>query len=202
MTRAWAAAVVAGLVLACGARSEAQSWEASLLAGYTPDAGLDRQAPELDALGIRGGFTWGGSVSRSLGRRWGAEVLWTRQQSGLELGVESGSPALFEFTVADLHGNAVFHFAGPDARLRPFLFGGVGATFFSGGGQPSETKLSWGVGGGVKYFPWRRVGFRGHVRYKPVILADEDAGDFCDPFGFCQGWLHQLELAGGVVVRF
>jgi hypothetical protein len=35
-----------------------------------------------------------------------------------------------------------------------------------------------------------------------VILADEDAGDFCDPFGFCQGWLHQLELAGGVVFRF
>jgi hypothetical protein len=32
--------------------------------------------------------------------------------------------------------------------------------------------------------------------------ADEDAGDFCDPFGFCQGWLHQLEVAGGVAVRF
>ena len=40
------------------------------------------------------------------------------------------------------------------------------------------------------------------LRYKPVILADEDAGDFCDPFGFCQGWLHQVEIAGGVVVRF
>ena len=202
MTRAIATAVMAGLVLACGARSEAQSWEVSLLAGYTPDAGLDRQAPELDALDVRGGFTWGGSVSRSLGRRWGAEVLWMEQQSGLKLGVEDGSPTLFEFTIGDLHANAVYHFADRDARLRPFLFAGLGATFFSGGGQPSETKLSWGLGGGVKYSPWRRVGFRGHVRYKPVNLADKDAGDFCDPFGFCQGWLHQLELAGGVVFRF
>jgi hypothetical protein len=156
----------------------------------------------LDALDVRGGFSWGVSASRSVGRRWGAEVLWTQQQSGLKLGVEAGSPTLFEFTVGDLHANAVYHFADPDARLRPFLFGGLGATFFSGGGQASETKLSWGLGGGVKYFPWRSIGFRGHVRYKPVILADKEAGDFCDPFGFCQGWLHQLELAGGVVLRF
>jgi hypothetical protein len=193
---------MAALVLSCGARSEAQSWEASLLAGYTPDAGLDRRAPELDALDIRGGFTWGGSLSRSFGPRWGAEVSWMQQQSGLKLGVESGSPTLFEFTIGDLQGSAVYHFADGNARLRPFLFAGVGASFFSGEGQPSETKLSWGLGGGVKYFPWRRLGFRGQIGYKPVILDDEDAGDFCDPFGFCQGWLHQVELSGGVVLRF
>ena len=146
MSRAVATAVIAGLLLVCGARSEAQSWEASFLAGYTPDAGLDRRAPEFDALDIRGGFTWGGSVSRSLGQRWGAEVSWMQQQSGLKLGAEDGSPTLFEFTVGDLHGDAVYHFADRDAKLRPFLFAGLGATFFSGGGQPSETKLSWGAG--------------------------------------------------------
>ena len=202
MSRVVATAAVLGLVLAYGARSEAQSWEASVLGGYTLDAGLDRRAPEFDALHVRGGFTWGASAARSLGQRWGAEVLWTQQQSGLKLGVESGSPTLFEFTVGDLHANAVFHFAAPDARLRPFVFGGLGATFFSGGGQPSESQLSWGLGAGVKYFPWHAVGFRGHVRYKPVILSDKGAGDFCDPFGFCQGWLNQIELAGGVVLRF
>jgi hypothetical protein len=50
--------------------------------------------------------------------------------------------------------------------------------------------------------PWRSIGFRGQFRYKPVILADENAADSCDPFGFCQGWLHQLELVGGFVFRF
>jgi hypothetical protein len=34
------------------------------------------------------------------------------------------------------------------------------------------------------------------------MLNDEDAGRFCDPFGFCQGVLQQIELGGGVVVRF
>jgi hypothetical protein len=28
------------------------------------------------------------------------------------------------------------------------------------------------------------------------------SSDFCDPFGFCQDWLHQFELTLGVVVRF
>jgi hypothetical protein len=54
----------------------------------------------------------------------------------------------------------------------------------------------------VKYFRCEGLGFRGHFRYKPTMLNDEDAGDFCDPFGFCQGSLQQIEVTAGVVVRF
>jgi hypothetical protein len=43
---------------------------------------------------------------------------------------------------------------------------------------------------------------RAHVRYKPTMLNDEESADFCDPFGFCQGTLHQIEFAAGGVVRF
>lgn len=202
MSRTLAAAALGGFMLVSAARSEAQSWETSALFGYTPDASIDRQAPEVDALDARGGFTWGTSAMRTVGSRWGAEVLWLRQRSGLKLGIESGSPTLFEFAVSDLHGNAVYHFADTDAALRPYLFAGAGATFLTGEGQASETKFSWGVGGGIKYFWWRALGVRGQFRYTPVILADEDAGDFCDPFGFCQGRLTRFEFTGGAVFRF
>jgi opacity protein-like surface antigen len=190
------------LLLAVGTRAQAQSWEVSALAGFTPSAGLDRQAPELDQLAIRGGFTFGGQAGYLFGQRWGAEVLWTRQQSGLQVETADGDADLFTFHVDDLHGDAVYHFADRNARLRLFVFGGLGATFFSGGGLPSEAKISWSLGGGAKYFPWKSIGLRAHVRYKPVILNDKDAGDFCDPFGFCQSWLGQFELAAGVVARF
>jgi hypothetical protein len=40
------------------------------------------------------------------------------------------------------------------------------------------------------------------TRYKPVILNDEGSDDFCDPFGFCQSWLHPFELGGGLSFRF
>ena len=83
-----------------------------------------------------------------------------------------------------------------------FAFAGLGATFFSAIDLPSETKLSWGLGGGVKYFPWNGLGFRAHFRYKPTMLDDEDAGNFCDPFGFCQDTLQQIEIVAGGVVRF
>ena len=34
-------------------------------------------------------------------------------------------------------------------------------------------------------------------------LGDGDAdASFCDPFGFCQDWLHQFELTGGFLLRF
>ena len=82
------------------------------------------------------------------------------------------------------------------------MFGGLGATFFSADTVPSETKLSLDLGGGVKFFPWRSVGVRAHVRYKPTFLKDIASGDFCDPFGFCQAVLHQVEFVGAVVVRF
>jgi opacity protein-like surface antigen len=105
-------------------------------------------------------------------------------------------------TVQQLQGNAVYHVGRSGSRLQPFAFAGLGATFFSAADLQSETKFSWGVGGGVKFFPCEGLGFRGHFRYKPTMLDDEDAGDFCDPFGFCQGTLQQIEIAAGGVVRF
>jgi hypothetical protein len=45
----------------------------------------------------------------------------------------------------------------------------LGATFFSADTVASETKLSADVGGGVKFFPWRSVGVRAHVRYKADV---------------------------------
>ncbi|HMF97101.1 MAG TPA: hypothetical protein VKE96_22540 [Vicinamibacterales bacterium] len=82
------------------------------------------------------------------------------------------------------------------------MFGGLGATFFSADTVPSETKLTLDVGGGMKFFPWPSVGARAHVRYKPTSLTDTASGDLCDPFGFCQTVLQQVEFAGAVVVRF
>ncbi len=60
-------------------------------------------------------------------------------------------------------------------------FAGLGATFFSADDLESETKFSLGLGGGVKYFPWKAIGVRGHFRYKPTMLNDEDAGRLLRP---------------------
>ena len=105
-------------------------------------------------------------------------------------------------TLPQLPGNLLYHFGNRDTQLRPFVFGGLGATFFSATDLESETKFSFGLGGGVKYFPWHAIGARASFRYAPTMLNDDDTVAFCDPFGFCQGLLNQIEFAVGAVVRF
>lgn len=197
----WAAALVL-LAPPTPGRAQSQPWEVSGAVAYTPSFGLDRQAPELSGLAVRGGLTWGAQLARSFSPHWGAEISWAQQSSALQLETEAGSADLFEMNVAQLHANAVRLFAAADSRLRPFVFAGLGATFLSGRDLKSETKVSFGLGGGVKYFPWKTIGLRGQIRYKPTLLRDDEAGTYCDPFGFCQGALHQFEFAAGVIVRF
>jgi hypothetical protein len=78
---------------------------------------------------------------------------------------------------------------------------GLGAAFFSARDLQGETKLSLGLGAGLKWRAAKRLDARVQARYVPTHLADTSS-DFCDPFGFCQGWLHQLEMSAGVAVRF
>jgi hypothetical protein len=192
----------AAVVLLAASPALAQSWEISGLAGVTPSAAIDRRAPELDELNMQGGFTWGAQVARFFTPRLGVEALWTEQSSGLELGTSSGTATLFTSTTNQLQASVVYQLGSASGRLLPFAFAGLGSTFFHATNLPSETKLSIGVGGGVKLFPSPTFGFRGHFRYKPTMLDDESAGDFCDPFGFCQDTLQQIEFAAGAVVRF
>ena len=192
---------VAALLLA-DSPARAQTWEASGLVGFTPSAAIDKQAPELSDVDIRSGFTWGLQGARFFTPSWGAELLWTQQGSALQIGTADGTADLFTMTVRQLHGNAVYRFGGAGTTWQPFVFGGLGATFFSADTIESETKWSMGAGAGLKYFTSGAVGARAHFRYKPSFLNDGSSEDFCDPFGFCQGTLGQIEFASAVVVRF
>ena len=190
------------IIVLAHSTADAQSWEASGLFGFTPTAAIDQRATELSDTGIRGDFTWGLQGARFFTTSLGAEVLWTQQASAFEVGTSDGEADLFAMTVGQLHGNVVYRFGGADAKWQPFVFGGLGATFLSADTVESETKFSLDVGGGVKFFLSRLVGARAHVRYKPTFLNDGSSGEFCDPFGFCQGTLQQFEFAAAAVLRF
>ena len=157
-------------------------------AGFTPGRrARSARAPELTDLRVRGGFTWGIQGARFFTPQWGAEVVFTQQASALEGVTPAGTADLYRITLAQLQANVVYQFGADDARLRPFVFGGAGATFFAARDLESATKASFGLGGGIKYFPWPTIGLRGQFRYKPTWLNDDPESNFCDPFGFCQG---------------
>jgi outer membrane protein W len=187
--------------LLAAAPASAQRNEFALLTGYTGKGDIEKKAPTVQELKIGGGFTWGLAAGRFFTSRLGAEVKWAQQESALEVTTAAGSAELFEAKVAQLHGDLVYQFGAEQAPLKPFVFAGLGATFFSATDLESETKLSWAIGAGLKWLPSRRFGFRAHAAYNPTRL-DDASSEFCDPFGFCQGSLKQFELIGGVFLRF
>lgn len=189
------------LVIACVPAS-AQSWEMSAFAGFTPSVSLERQAIHLSDVRIRGGFTFGFQGARFFTPRWGLEAVFMQQASALEVATAEGAGDLYGITIAQVHANVVYQFAAAGARLQPFVFGGAGATFFTARDLEADAKASFGIGGGVKYFPWPAIGLRGQLKYKPSLLNGEPESDFCNPFSYCQRWLQPIELAGGVVIRF
>jgi hypothetical protein len=188
---------------ATSAQAQSTTWELSALAGYVFPVELERQADEVDTTRIGGGVTWSFQAARFFTQNLAAEVSWTDQpSSAYQVEVGGVTSEFFAMSIGHLDGSVVYEFGAADARLRPFVFGGLGATFFRARDIPMETKLSAGLGGGAKLFPWPNIGLRGQIRYRPIWMNDEDSLTFCDPFGFCQSTLRQFEFAGGVTFRF
>jgi opacity protein-like surface antigen len=193
---------VLGLALLLAAPpARAQRAEVSLLAGYATAGDIDQKAPQFQELAIASSFTWGLTAGWFFTPRLGVEASWARRESALALATRSVETDLFDVNLDQVHGSFVYQFGDADARFRPFLLAGLGAAIFSSPDLDSETKLALAAGGGLKWLPSRRLGVRLQARYNPTHLNDKSS-DFCDPFGFCQGWLHQLELMGGMSVRF
>jgi outer membrane protein W len=179
----------------------AQQLELTPLVGYATSAAIDQTAVGVQDLAVDGGVTWGGQGTYFLTEHVGVEGLWMYQSTGVRISTTSGSTELFHMTANQLHGRAVYQFRDVSAAVRPFVSGGLGATLFGADDLERETKVSWDVGGGVKWFVQRHVGLRLEARYKSTELHDASS-TFCGPFGFCQDRLQHIDIGGGAVFRF
>ena len=100
--------------------------------------------------------------------------------------------------------------------MRPFFFGGLGATNF---GQVtgtilnetrtlgSETQFSTTWGAGVKIYPASNVGLRIGVHWTPTYIKTDAGGWWCDPWYGCylvgnSQYSNQFQFNGGLTVRF
>ena len=139
------------------------------------------------------------------------EFLWNRQMSQLEV---SGPTTVLsaDMNVDNYHGNFIYNFGDEDLVVRPFLLVGIGATNFgqaSYNGHTSDgvTKFSWAIGGGIKAYPSKHVGFKAMMRWTPNYIKTEGAGWWCDPWWGCYPvgnpyYANQFEMSGGVTLRF
>lgn len=183
------------------APASAETFEVAGLVGYTTAGGLEPKAIELDSYSIGGGFTWQGQFGYFVTPHLGVEASWAQREGALTLEIGSQSGELFVIETRQLLASVVYQWAREGAKVRPFVIGGLGATFFRADDIPSETKLAWAVGGGAKISLHRNFGIKLQARYNPTRLNDESS-EFCDPFGFCASSVSSFELLSGVVFRF
>jgi hypothetical protein len=157
------------------------------------------------------GFTVGVLVGE------GAELgfRWAQQPTSLLI---SGTTEtnLGDLSINSYHGYFAYNFGEADAKMRPFVLIGMGATsygevtinsglrqFTTGG----ETQFSTTWAGGVKIFPAPKVGVRLAFEWTPTYIKTDSVGWWCDPYWGCYlvgnaQYSNSLQFNGGVTVRF
>jgi opacity protein-like surface antigen len=142
--------------------------------------------------------------------------LWRRQATKMDV---SGTTTT---TVGDLnidgyHGYGAYYFGDAEAKARPYLMLGLGATHYGGvsyrqaDGSTADTdggtqfSTTWGAGVKVNASP--NVGVKLGIQWTPTYIKSDAAGWWCDPWWGCYvvgdaQYSNQLEFVGGVAVRF
>ncbi len=142
--------------------------------------------------------------------------LFSRQQSKMVIG-GTATQELGDWNVSNYHGFVAYNFGDADAKARPYLLGGLGATRYGTVGFTSvsgtareiggETQFSTTWGAGVKVYPSKSVGLKLGVRWTPTYIKSDATGWWCDPYWGCYvtsdaQFSNQFEFSGGITFRF
>ncbi len=199
----------------------AQRVEVSFSGGYTASEGInidDRVI--LGDVYNKAGVNSGGSFSFAGGVYVTPQVIiefqYARQMSKLTAEGPAVKLDAAELNVDNYHVNFVYNWGESDAKVRPFAFGGLGATSYefgnllipgTTGSVAGNTQFSTTWGAGVKFFPAPAFGIKLQGRWTPTYIKSDAAGYWCDPFYGC--WLladpdysNQFDISGGFIIRF
>ena len=196
--------------------------EFGVLAGWTFGDGVSGD-PILagdgniyDRIDPKDAFGWGLDFGVFVSE--GAEVgfLYGNVPSTLEI---SGTTTrdVGDMGVSTYHGYFAYHWGASDGGVRPYVFGGLGATSygqvdFTGAGGVARsiggvTRFSTTWGAGVKFYPAPAFGVRFGVRMTPAYIKSDAEGWWCDPFWGCYvvgdaQYANLFDFSGGVTFRF
>jgi hypothetical protein len=123
---------------------------------------------------------------------------------------------LGEANIDGYHPFFAYHFGDAEAKVRPYLLFGLGATTYGGFSYTApdgtmqhtdgETQFSTTWGAGVKAYVSRNVGFQAGMQWTPTYIKSDPAGYWCGWYGcYLVGdaqYSNQFEFSGGVTFRF
>jgi len=135
------------------------------------------------------------------------EFRWARENTHSHVEGAVVVPSSVHVTLDQFHGDFTHEYTLEDWRpwIRPFVMASVGATRFSDAASNSFARFSFGIGGGVKFFPTRHLGFKMQAQWLPVLVDPEVVSFVCGTgcaFRLQSQGISQGEFAVGPVFRF
>jgi opacity protein-like surface antigen len=169
---------------------------------------LATNAQDIDYFNIKSTWDYGVIGTVTIWPKFQVEAMWNREPTQLE--AHNATTGIFsaptDATLDMFQFGPVYEFGNEQAKLKPFITGGLGFTnFHSNGVLPFDNRFSANVGGGVKYFFTPHVGLRLEARYSPTETSTS-TGIVCGPFGCFSTRIHNYAQQGqanfGLILRF
>ncbi|MGB8592029.1 MAG: outer membrane beta-barrel protein [Candidatus Acidiferrales bacterium] len=191
-------------------QNQSPKWEVAPFVGFDTSGTFPVQnSASVDKFRANQNVSFGAFGDYSITDSFQAEVMWNLNPTSFDEHdvVTDSYMKAFDSTINQFQFGALYMFRGEDQKLRPYVAAGIGFTHDGNSGtNPSDTNLSFGVGGGVKYYMSHHWGFRGDARYVPTY-ANSSPATYCDQFGDCysanqRNYLNRFNLTAGVIFRF
>ena len=200
------------------ALAQENRFELSGSVGYTLSTGINVDRTIIGDFGFYGispksGLSYGAGLELFVSRGWSVGFNWSQQDSVLKAEAfnDLNDRDITDMTVSNYHGIFTYNFGDEYMLMRPYIFGGLGATRYSPGKiddlpVDGTTKFSSTWGGGMKVFLSDHLGFRGGIRWTPTYIGSTSDGFWCSWY-YCwevteAHFSHQFEMIGGIIARF
>lgn len=170
---------------------------------------VDLNTPSVDYLPIRSGWNYGVIADYTLWPRVQAEFQFNHQPTSLDQHViqDDSTERLTSADIDMYQFGFNFGLKSPDARLQPFIVGGMGFTNFKAGDYlPFATRFSYNLGVGAKYFLTHHFGIRAEARWSPSRTTSRSEIFFDPLFGpevvTASNYAEQGQANLGIIFRF
>jgi opacity protein-like surface antigen len=209
------------VIAASTALAQDKRVEVNVFAGYSFSEGVSVQDTDIgedqivNRITPKSGYSWGLGVDFALQENASVGFQWGQQDSTLEASIRgAGKQEFHPMKINNYHAIFTYNFMYQEDMVRPFIFGGLGATQYTfddldGHSIDSNTRFSTTWGGGAKIHVHPNVAIRLTGRWTPTYINSDPGGIWCDPWYPWGCWVvgnanysHQFEMTGGITFRF
>jgi hypothetical protein len=170
--------------------------------------------PIIQSVDIPASLSWGLTAELAISRKTSLEFLWSHQDTELKANWAQAPPdgtsdKLAHLNIDTFQIGALWHGAGPDAAIRPYLDFLLGVTILTPSPQyDAFTRFSGSIGGGAKFRISDGIGLKAGLRFMPIYVTSTNSGYvYCDAWYGCytywnSNYIFQTDAFLGLTFKF